>query len=87
MIDIEMINKIEEWEFDIEKEYFHNDELNIAKLYFNDEDDDDIDIVVNKLFDQLYTFYTNKLEEDKCLDIDDYDIIIKGDNNNDNINK
>ena len=71
------------WFTDSYGEYFHNDDLNITKLYFKDEDVD-IDIIVNKLFNQLYTFYTNKLEDDKCLDIGDYDIIIKEDTNNDN---
>lgn len=67
-------------------EYFHNDDLNIDKQYFNG---DDSDIIVNNLylFNQLYTFYCNKLEVDKCLDIGDYDIIIKEVTNNDKINK
>lgn len=63
------------------KPYFHNEDLNIDKQYFNGDDDDDI--IANKLFDQLYTFYCNKLEDNKCLDIGYYDIIIKEDNNND----
>lgn len=65
-------------------EYFHNADLNIDKLYFNSEDTDE-DFMVNTLylFNQLYTFYCNKLEADKCLDIGDYDIIIKEDTNND----
>lgn len=61
-------------DLNINQPYFHNDDLNIDKLYFNGDDDD---IIANKLFDQLYTFYCNKLEEDKCIDIGDYDIIIK----------
>ena len=73
------------WFTDDHCEYFHNEDLNIDKLYFNDEDDNDI--LINKLFDQIYTFYCNKLEADKCLDIGDYDIIIKEDINNDKINK
>ena len=69
------------WFTDDHGEYFHNEDLNIDKLYFNDEDDNDI--LINKLFERLYDFYTNKLEADKCLDIGDYDIIIKEDINND----
>jgi hypothetical protein len=74
----------ESWftDLNIDKLYFHNEVLNIDKLYFKDEDVDN-DILINKLFEQLYTFYTNKLEDDKCLDIGDYDIIIKEDINND----
>ena len=66
-------------DLNIDKRYFHNEDLNIDKLYFKDDND----ILINKLFDQLYTFYCNKLEDDKCLDIGDYDIIIKEDTNND----
>ena len=58
-------------DLNINQPYFHNKDLNIDKQYIDD------DIIANKLFDQLYTFYTNKLEADKCLDIGDYDIIIK----------
>ena len=64
------------WFKDEHGEYFHNDDLNIDKLYLKDEDVDN-DILINKLFERLYDFYTNKLEADKCLDIGDYDIIIK----------
>ena len=64
-------------DLNIDSPYFHNEDLNIDKQYFDD------DIVANKLFDHLYTFYCNKLEADKCLDIGDYDIIIKEDTNND----
>lgn len=71
------------WFIDSNGEYFHNDNLNINKLYFKDENA----ILINNLFERLYTFYTNKLEVDKCLDIGDYNIIIKEDNNNDKNNK
>lgn len=72
-------------DLNINKPYFHNEDLNIDKQYFNGDVEDDI--IVNKLFDQLYTFYCNKLEDNKWLDIGDYDIIIKEDTNNDKINK
>ena len=68
------------WFTDSNGKYFHNEDLHIDKLYFEDEDIDN-DILINKLFERLYTFYTNKLEVDKCLDIGDYDIIIKEDSN------
>lgn len=73
------------WFTDEHGEYFNNENLNIDKLYL--KDDDDNDILINNLFDQLYTFYCNKLEDDKCLDIGDYDIIIKEDINNDKKNR
>lgn len=65
------------WFTDEHGEYFHNKNLNIDKLYLKDEEDDEI--IINNLFSKLYDFYTNKLENDKCLDIGDYDIIIKED--------
>lgn len=61
------------WFTDEHGEYFHNENLNIDKLYLKDDND----ILINKLFERLYDFYTNKLEDDKCLDIGDYDILIK----------
>lgn len=69
------------WFTDEHGEYFHNKNLNIDKIYLTDEDSDN-EILINNLFNNLYDFYTNKLENDKCLDIGDYDIIIKGDNSN-----
>lgn len=63
------------WLKDSNGEYFHNEELNINKLYFKDENA----LLINTLFGRLFTFYANKLENDKCLDIGDYDIIIKED--------
>lgn len=57
---------------------FHNKNLNIDKLYLTDDDADN-EIIINNLFNNLYDFYTNKLENDKSLDIGDYDIIIKED--------
>lgn len=53
-------------------DYFSNDDLNIDKQYI----EEDSDIIVNKLYEDLYTFYTNKLENDKILDIGDYDLKI-----------
>lgn len=70
------------WFTDERGEYFHNKNLNIDKLYLTDEDSDN-EIIINNLFNNLYDFYTNKLENDKSLDIGDYDIIIKEDTNND----
>lgn len=64
------------WFTDEHGEYFHNKNLNIDKLYLTDEDADN-EIIINNLFNKLYDFYTNKLENDKSLDIGDYDIIIK----------
>lgn len=74
------------WFTDEHGEYFRNKNLNIDKLYLTDEDADN-EIIINNLFSKLYDFYTNKLETDKCLDIGDYNIIIKEDTNNDKINK
>lgn len=70
------------WFTDEHGEFFCNKNLNIDKLYLTDEDADN-GIIINNLFNNLYDFYTNKLENDKCLDIGDYDIIIKEDINND----
>ena len=87
----ELLDKFIHWKYEDSwftdsngKYFFNNEDLNIDKLYFKD----DYDMVINKLFlfDQLYTFYCNKLEDDKCLDIGDYDIIIKEDTNNDKNN-
>lgn len=64
------------WVTDEHGEYFHNKNLNIDKLYLT-ADDSDNEIIINNLFNNLYDFYTNKLENDKSLDIGDYDIIIK----------
>ena len=70
------------WFTDSIGEYFHNKNLNIDKIYLKDDDADN-EIIINNLFNNLYDFYTTKLENDKCLDIGDYDIIIKEDKSND----
>lgn len=66
----------ESWFTDEQGEYFHNKNLNIDKLYLTDEDCNN-EIIINNLFNNLYDFYINKLENDKYLDIGVYDIIIK----------